>query len=205
MTTLRRLVLVRHGETEGQSSIRYYGSTDVDLSAEGRAQMRDIAGTLSSWPTDIVVASPLKRSWKSASIIGRGAQVRLYQEFREVDFGRWEGFTADEIRDTDPTRFAEWQQGGADFAYPRGEARPDFKRRVLEGLGQLLEERATSALLVLHKGVIRVLAEELLGETLPEGAPSLGGVLSISRRADGSWFEGSASSNPSALSDLDAA
>ena len=205
MTMLRRLVLVRHGETDGQSSVRYYGSTDVDLSAEGRAHMRDVAGRLSSWPTDIVVASPLKRSWKSASIVGRGAQVRLYREFREVDFGRWEGFTADEIRDTDPTRFAEWQQAAADFTYPSGEARPDFKRRVLEGLEQLLEERATSALLVLHKGVIRVIAEELLGEALPEGAPALGGVLSISRRDDGSWSEGSASSNPAALSDLDAA
>ncbi len=201
MTTLRRLVLVRHGETEGQSSIRYFGSTDVDLSAEGRAQMREVAGHLSSWPTDIVVASPLQRSWKSAAIAGRGSQVRLYHAFREVDFGRWEGFTADEIRDTDPTRYAEWQEGADTFAYPSGEARPAFKARVVAGLNELLQERATSALLVLHKGVIRVIVEELLGEALPEGAPELGEVTTISRRDDG-WAAGTPSSDPEGLAAL---
>ena len=35
-----RLILVRHGETEGESSIRYHGRTDVALSELGRAQMR---------------------------------------------------------------------------------------------------------------------------------------------------------------------
>ena len=34
--TLNRILLVRHGETEGESSIRYHGSADVALSEEGR-------------------------------------------------------------------------------------------------------------------------------------------------------------------------
>jgi broad specificity phosphatase PhoE len=33
------LLLVRHGETVGQSSIRLYGATDVALSDEGELQM----------------------------------------------------------------------------------------------------------------------------------------------------------------------
>jgi broad specificity phosphatase PhoE len=37
---VKTLVLVRHGETEGNSSIRYYGDTDIELSELGRAQMR---------------------------------------------------------------------------------------------------------------------------------------------------------------------
>src|SRR5208282_5591650 len=38
-----RLILVRHGETEGESSIRYHGRTDVALSELGRTQM-NLAG-----------------------------------------------------------------------------------------------------------------------------------------------------------------
>ncbi|MGA2411387.1 MAG: histidine phosphatase family protein, partial [Candidatus Binataceae bacterium] len=37
-----RLVLVRHGETVGNSNIRYYGRTDIGLSDLGRNQMRAV-------------------------------------------------------------------------------------------------------------------------------------------------------------------
>ena len=38
---LTRLILVRHGETEGQSSIRYYGVTDVPLSDRANSDDQD--------------------------------------------------------------------------------------------------------------------------------------------------------------------
>ncbi|MGH7150886.1 MAG: histidine phosphatase family protein, partial [Planctomycetota bacterium] len=37
---MRRLVLVRHGETEGRSSVRFLGRTDSPLAEEGRDQLR---------------------------------------------------------------------------------------------------------------------------------------------------------------------
>ncbi len=131
--------------------------------------------------------------------------MRLVDAFREVDFGRWEGFTAEEIQDTDPTRYAEWQQGRDDFVYPSGEARPDFRARVTAGLNEFMGNSANSALLVLHKGVIRIIVDTLSGEALPDGGPDLGEVLLLTRQGDGSWKTGSPSSNPEALRDLDAA
>ena len=47
MSKLRRIVALRHGETTGQSSIRFHGSSDLPLSDEGRAQMREAAKGLS--------------------------------------------------------------------------------------------------------------------------------------------------------------
>ena len=68
-----RLVLVRHGETTGKSSIRYFGRTDVELSELGRAQMRAAASWLAA-RTGVtsfapVFASPLKRASEGARII----------------------------------------------------------------------------------------------------------------------------------------
>ena len=40
MSKLRRIVLLRHGETVGNSKERFHGSSDLPLSDEGRAQMR---------------------------------------------------------------------------------------------------------------------------------------------------------------------
>ena len=202
MGRLRELILIRHGETEGESSIRYYGSTDVDLSPQGREQMRRASGELSGREVDLVGASPMKRSWKGAAIVSRGAQVRLFQAFREVDFGRWEGFTDQEIQDTDPTRHSEWKNSGEDFTYPSGESRTAFKQRVSRELAGLLEEEASSALLVLHKGVIRILVDILTGQSLDEGKPELGQALFLNREDETVWSLGSKSSNPDGLAKL---
>jgi broad specificity phosphatase PhoE len=199
MSILRRIVLVRHGETVGNSSVRFHGSGDVALSDEGRQQMRDTAFRLRSEIFDLVMASPLQRSWEAAWVVSGGASVRLEADFREVHFGRWEGLTKEEIEASDPILFADWQSKSEGFEYPSGELRADFHRRVERGLSRLLDSGASSALLVVHKGVIRVIAEKLLGEPLADGEPELGGAVGLFRGGDGSWLRGRRGSTPPAL------
>ena len=116
-----RLILVRHGETEGESSIRYHGRTDVALSELGRAQMR-LAGRAietrhSAKHFARVFSSPLVRASEGARIVagdsaplpvGRAAVPAMVtiDEFAEVHFGLFEGLTADEIRERYPDEFA---------------------------------------------------------------------------------------------------
>jgi broad specificity phosphatase PhoE len=198
MSSLRRIVMVRHGETEGQSSVRFHGSADVRLNDEGRAQLREAARKMRTEVFDLVVASPLRRSWEGAVIVSGGAPVRLYPEFREVHFGHWEGLTAEEIEASDPALYQDWQSDAANFDYPGGEPRAEFRARVKRGLDSLMASGAASVLLVSHKGVIRAIGEQLVGQPLSDG-PELGGVVSLSRGADDAWIEGRRSSNPPAL------
>ena len=102
MSGLRRIVLIRHGETVGNSAERFHGSSDLALSAEGREQMRARGGALATEVFDLVVASTLRRSWEAAQIVSGGAPIRLEHEFREIHFGRWEGLTKSEIEASDP-------------------------------------------------------------------------------------------------------
>ena len=67
------------------------------------------------------------------------------------------------------------------------------------GFARLEATGARGALLVLHKGVIRTIAELLLGSPLAGSAPELGESVALSRDADGRWFVGRTSSNPAAL------
>jgi broad specificity phosphatase PhoE len=198
MSSLRRIVMVRHGETEGQSSIRFHGSADVRLNDEGRAQLREAARKMKTEFFDLVAASPLRRAWEGAVIVSGGAPVRLYPEFREVHFGHWEGMTAEEIQESNPALYRDWQAGAANFEYPGGELREAFHTRVARGLDALIASGATSVLVVSHKGVIRTIGERLLDEPL-SGGPELGGVVSVSRGADGRWHEGRRGSNPPGL------
>jgi broad specificity phosphatase PhoE len=196
MARLNHLLLVRHGETVGNSSVRFHGRGDVALSEHGRAQMREVRDTLAGEWFDLVVASPLRRSWEGARIVSGGAPVRVDDDLREIDFGRWEGMTAEEIEASDPILYRDWQEGAPGFVFPGGEPRKDLEERVHRALDRLLASGARSALMVLHKGPIRAIGARLLGEPLPQGEPGLGGTVELGRTAADRWRLGRRSSEP---------
>jgi broad specificity phosphatase PhoE len=160
-----RITLVRHGETVGQSSIRYYGATDLPLSDAGREQMRSVARALRDERFDAVYSSCLCRSAEAASLVAGGrSAVRRVAGFDEVNFGRWEGWTREEIAARDGENYRLWQQQRPDFRYPGGDSRPEFEARVWSAARDLLAGAAhASLLMVLHRGVIAVLLTHLLG------------------------------------------
>lgn len=185
--SLSRIVLVRHGETLGESSIRFHGATDVELSSEGRAQARAVRALIPGEGFGLLVSSSLSRARQTAQIVAPGRPVRLEPDFREIDFGRWEGLTREEIAARDPILYEDWQSQRSAFEFPEGERRADFRERVLRGLARLQLSGADSAIVVAHKGVVRTIAESLSDETLEPQEPELGGVLQVMVRADGQW------------------
>lgn len=168
----RRLLLVRHGDTVGESSIRYYGRTDVALSELGRAQMRAarelLRSRLNPFHFDAVFGSGLSRALEGARIIaGPGAAITAIDDLNEVDFGAFEGLTDDEIKARYPVEYARWNRNRIDPAltYPGGENRGAFTRRVERGATLMLEQvkDGATALLVAHRGVIRAVMRFLCG------------------------------------------
>ncbi|MGH8012676.1 MAG: histidine phosphatase family protein [Candidatus Binataceae bacterium] len=184
---IEQLVLVRHGETVGNSSVRYHGRTDVVLSELGSAQIRaaaqwlEAAGLRHFAP---VFTSPLKRAIESARIIA-GERTALIEidDFAEVDFGIFEGLTAEEIQLCHPAEFALWNRDrlAADYAYPGGESRRAFTARVERGVTTMLasldeasapagprrctdvRDLRVAVLVVAHRGVIRTIMRRLAG------------------------------------------
>ena len=198
-SALRRVVLVRHGETADHSRERLIGSGDPSLSAEGREHMRRAREKLVGQVFDLVVTSPARRAFQSAAILTGGAPARLEADFREIHFGRWEGRSLGEIEAADPVLFAQWRDGNPDFEYPGGEPRAAFRARVRRGLDRLLGSAATGALVVAHKGVLCEIAQELTGARPERPRPELGEENVLTRAADGAWHAGGRSSNPDDL------
>jgi broad specificity phosphatase PhoE len=158
-----RMTLVRHGETTGESSIRYYGSTDVPLSSLGEAQMRRVGQALTHERFDAVLSSRLRRARRGAELVAR-CESRPVAAFDEVHFGNWEGWTREEIAARDPDNFRVWQADPEAFVYPGGDCRQAFRRRVAAGLSELLAAPpGENLLLVVHRGVIAIILAELLG------------------------------------------
>ena len=91
--------------------------------------MQDAALALHREPIDLVVSSPLRRAWEGAQLLLGGGPIQLEPDFREVDFGRWEGMTAEEIEASDPVLYQEWQTG-ADRAMAPGDCRARMRPPV---------------------------------------------------------------------------
>lgn len=192
---LRRLVLVRHGETDGNSSQRLIGSGDPNLSAEGRAQLQRTRAALAGQVVDLVVASPARRAFQSAAVLTGGATLRLEPDFREIHFGRWEGRSVAEIEAADPVLIQQWRDPDSGFEYPGGELRAAFRARVHRGLERVFASGATGALVVAHRGVIREIVLALTGARPAPEVPALGEAIALTREGD-RWITGVRSSNP---------
>lgn len=192
MIRAARLFLVRHGETTGESSIRYHGRTDVALSELGRAQMRLAARAIEARHGvkgfARAFSSPLVRASEGARILnGNSAPLVTIDDFAEVHFGLFEGLTADEIRERYPDEFARWNADrlAPTYTYPAGESRADFANRVERGLERMLAlwtPRDNDALLVAHRGVIRAIVRKLARQ---EPVVELGSIQIL--RFDGGW------------------
>jgi len=189
------LVLVRHGETEGESSVRYHGRNDVALSDLGRAQMRSVRRAIEerfgARRFSHVFSSPMIRALESARIVTGESAISTLHEFAEVDFGLFEGLTAEEIEQRHPEEFARWNLNrlASDYQYPGGEHRGDFARRIEGGLERMLElidrepsARDTRAIVVAHRGVIRTIVNKL---TMTEPHVDLGSIQILVR--DHTW------------------
>ncbi len=166
----KRVYLIRHGETEGNASGRFLGSTDSPLTFRGVRQVRRLAELLpaavfapdaDTW----FVASPMLRAQQTAeAIAGRpGLHVSTDPDLREMDFGAWEGMTAGEIEAQYPGALAEWESPGDDLAFPGGESLGQFDERVARVCDRILEQKSGTVMVFAHGGTVRGLVCALLG------------------------------------------
>src|SRR5437764_13995809 len=103
-----RLYLVRHGTTKLNVQNRYRGRRDIPLDPQGYQDAVDAARRLSRVGLAAVYTGPLRRTIATAQIIADEAGVpdlRIVHGLNNVDYGLWEGLTAQEARRQDPDAF----------------------------------------------------------------------------------------------------
>jgi alpha-ribazole phosphatase len=157
---------VRHGITEFNSTHRFAGYSDVELSAEGFRQVEKLRDRLAREKIDAVYCSDLKRAVATAEIIsaGRDVEIRNCSELREINYGDAEGLTFEEIGHRYPELAKAVVNFSLELSFPGGESFKGFIARTskfLDRLNKHIEEQ--TILIVSHGGPIRVLVCELLG------------------------------------------
>jgi len=157
---LQRIVFLRHGLTLPQQQRRYCGQMDPPLAPEGRRQIARLQDSR-TWPGE-VVCSDLRRSIETALLLVPRVPPRIRPEWREINFGAWEGLTWEETGCEDPERLRH-----PDFCFPRGETMARLQARVERGLREVLRIPAEECLVIAHQGSIAAAFTLLLQTPLP--------------------------------------
>jgi len=169
------IMLLRHGESEGNAQGRMQGRRDYPLSALGREQAARAAAFIgaSGLALHAVYTSPLKRAFETASIVaalGVRPEALVDEDLPEIGAGSLEGLNEAEISVRHPEFMHRPLSETGDFADYGGESNADVQARLtrlmarLQARHRLAEERV---LLVGHGGFHYQLVKALLCEPIP--------------------------------------
>ena len=163
---MSKLFLVRHGDTTLNSAERYWGETDVELSADGLRQAERLRDRLAAERLDFVYSSDLQRAFVTAKTIASGHQLEVITcpELKEINFGEFEGLTFDEISQNYPEMVKLWTEWSLQVRFPGGESVDELNQRVTRFLERLeTHSEKETVLIVAHSAPLRLLICHLLG------------------------------------------
>ena len=164
--TADRVVVLRHGRTTFNHTGTWQGQRDVPLDEVGHLQAKAAAPVLRELLPTAIVSSDLARAWDTAEVIGiaTGVDVTADPRLREVDVGRWEGLTAQEITALgDGDLLAAWRRG-EDVPVGGAERPSELGRRGAQALREHAAGLDGGVLLVVaHGALIRTSTLTLLG------------------------------------------
>lgn len=154
-----KIHFIRHGAIEETLNGVYIGTTDVELSDEGKRQLKLLDHNMGYPYAQVLFTSPLKRCKETCKTLYNHLEPIVIDQLIECNFGLWEGKTADELSG-DPD-FSKWLAGDADIKPPKGESNADFTRRIcliFENIvNGLIKTGTTDCVIVTHGGIIMTL------------------------------------------------
>lgn len=140
-----KVLLIRHGMTQGNRKRQYIGTTDEPLCPEGVEQLKHLKEQARKdgrdYEAQLVFVSPLLRCRQTAGILFESTpdDDKLIQvpQLREMDFGIFEGRAFKDDLEHDPA-YLKWLETDCEGAVPGGERRIEFAERCVAGFQEAM-------------------------------------------------------------------
>lgn len=168
------LTLIRHGKTPSNLEHRYLGVTEEALSGEGRKQLEILAEKDILKKPWLLFISPMLRCQESAGILFPGRKAYPIEEWREMNFGTYEGKNYEDLKND--SYYQKWIDSNGTLPFPEGESQQEYIKRCHRGLltatkiiqkeiaeNQMTESQPRNITAVVHGGTIMALLHILAG------------------------------------------
>lgn len=164
---MQKIYLIRHGETEWNKCGKSQGSTnDIELSSLGIHQAELISKRLENENIDLFYSSNLKRAYKTCSIIAarHKKEAVKYREFREINFGCFEGLCFSEIKEKYNDLLTLWNQDPQRVKIPSAESLVEIRERSIKKLNEIVKSNPEKNILIVSHGItLKVMIASIMG------------------------------------------
>ena len=162
---MKKLFLVRHGESEWNVLKRIQGQQNVALTDRGKLQARLFAKRLLNENIDSIYSSDLDRAYNTAVIIGNMLKIDVnpMPGLREIDFGKWEGISYDNISDIDSKEIILWRKAPEKLKVDGAETLEELQLRAMSEIYRIMDtEKKHNVLIVSHSATLKTIILGLL-------------------------------------------
>jgi len=164
---ITELFLIRHGETQYNRKKRYCSFTDAALNKTGRAQVLSLRDKNRMPRPDVIFCSCFKRTQQTAQTLFPRRKAVFTSALAELNFGRWEGLSYEQIVSFDKKRYCRWIDDPYHNRPPQGEKLSDLEKRVMGFLSGILEQYAGKKIVCIsHAGPIKIAISDLLNKKI---------------------------------------
>ncbi|MGL5415955.1 MAG: histidine phosphatase family protein [Clostridium sp.] len=161
----KTLYLIRHGKTSYNEKRLYCGKSDISLSLLGKEEIEEkrVGIVKFSGKVEKFFTTGMKRTDETFQILFKDKEFEVIEEFREYNFGDFEGYSYEDLKDNGDYR--NWLTDTTkEYKIPNGESKKEFYKRIEVGLNKALDKIENNCVVVCHGGVIGTLLE-LFSET----------------------------------------
>jgi 2,3-bisphosphoglycerate-dependent phosphoglycerate mutase len=161
-----RVLLIRHGQSEGNAAGRFGGHTATPLSERGRKQAEATAQALSAEKISAIYSSDLSRAVETAMPLARLSNLDVEQTaaFRERGVGVMEGLTFEEAAAQHPEQYAALLRRDFEHVLVGGESYRQRLEQAVNKLDRAIELHSGGRICIFsHTGTICILTLHLMG------------------------------------------
>jgi 2,3-bisphosphoglycerate-dependent phosphoglycerate mutase len=161
-----QIVMIRHGQSEGNAEGRFGGHTRTPLSELGQRQAEATAKLLAQEDFAAIYSSDLTRAIDTAKALGNriGIDVQPTEAFRERSVGVMEGLTFEEAADLHPDQYRALLRRDFDHVLLGGESYRQTLDRASRKLDEIIERHNGGRIAIFsHTGTMCILALHLMG------------------------------------------
>lgn len=183
------VLLIRHGQSEGNAERRFGGHTATPLSPRGRRQAHATAHALKDEELTAIYSSDLARAVETAEPLAKLTRLPINSTsaFRERSVGVMEGLTFEDAAQQHPEQYAALLRRDFEHVLTGGESYRQLLDRAWQKLDAIIAENQGGKIAVFsHTGTICILALHLMGAL---DAPELKPVWIMSANCGVTRFE----------------
>jgi len=160
------VLLIRHGQSEGNAERRFGGHTATPLSPRGRKQAAATAEALKNDSISAIYSSDLARAIETAKPLATltGLPINSTDAFRERSVGVMEGLTFEDAAQKHPDEYAALLRRDFEHVLNGGESYRQLLDRARNKLDEVIAKHRGGRIAVFsHTGTICILALHLMG------------------------------------------